>query len=272
MKIIVTGVLFATLICSNSFAGVIITTENRGLEGTPPEITTSKIYIEGKKMRIDTNASQTMSGHSMIYRGDLNLIWNIDEDRKKYIEMDKNTVDAMGSQISQAMKQMQESMAQMPPEQRKMMESMMKGTMPQMQPKKATTMIENTGKKDKINGYSCTWYDVLLNGEKVREMCVSNLSEIGIKKETLNVFKDMSRFFSGITEAMKSSPMSQMNENPFSEFEKLEGYPIIVRRYKGSTVIEESSFKSIEHKKINKTFFEIPSGYTKQGFGMGMGR
>ncbi len=223
-------------------------------------------------MRIDTNASQTMSGHSMIYRGNLNLIWNIDEDRNRYIEMDKNTVDAMGSQISQAMKQMQESMAQMPPEQRKMMESMMKGAIPQMQQKKATTMVENTGKKDKSNGYRCTWYDVLLNGEKVREMCVSNLSEIGIKKETLNVFKDMSRFFSGITEAMKSSPMSQMSENPFSGLEKLDGYPIIVRRYKGSLVIEESSFKSIEHKKINESLFEIPSGYTKQGFGMGMGR
>lgn len=266
MNRIITAVLFVFLICSNTFAGVILITEIKALDVTPPEITIGKIYIEGRKMRMQTDMSGKGDTSTMIFRGDLDLIWIINEGKKSYIEMDKKTMDAMGQQMSLAMKQMEERMAQMPPEQRKMMENMMKGRVPQAH-KYAKTTVKKRGKRDKINGYRCRWYDVLRDGRRIREMCVSKLKDIGIKKKTFDVFKDMARFYSGLFESMKSNPMFRMEENPFEEFEKMDGYPILTRKYKGAVIVGETAFKAVEHKRFKKSLFKVPAGYTKESLG-----
>lgn len=267
MNIISPVVIFIFLICTKTFAGVIITTEDKRLSTNPPRVETSKIYIEDKKMRIETGGR---NNDAMIYRGDRDLIMNINHEKKSYMVMDKQTMEAMARQMRQMMKQMEERMPQMPPEQRKMMEEAMKGRgMPQsLQPPQAETEIKNTGKKDKINGYRCTWYDVSGAGQKKQEMCVSDLKEIGIKKETFEVFKDMAKFFKELMASIQTGPMSRTNENPFMEFEKLNGFPVFTRDFQGSTVSGETIFKSIEHKKIDKALFEAPPSYTREeGFG-----
>lgn len=270
MNIIFPVVIFIFLICTKTFAGVIITTEDKKLSAAPPRIETSKIYIEGKKMRIETGLSGRGSNDVMIYRGDQNLILNINHQRKSYMVMDKQAMKDMAQQMSQMMKQMEERMAQMPPEQRKTMEEVMGRGMPQapQPPPQAETEIKNTGKKDKINGYRCTWYDVSRAGQKKQEMCVSDLKEIGIKKETFEVFKDMAKFFKELMASIQTGPMSRRHENPFMEFEKLDGFPVLMRNFQGSTVSMETIFKSAEHKKIDKALFEAPPGYTREkGFG-----
>ena len=55
----------------------------------------------------------------------------LDKAKNKYQEIDEQTMDQMAHQMSGAMAQMDAAMKNMPPEQRAMMEKMMKGKMPQ---------------------------------------------------------------------------------------------------------------------------------------------
>ena len=66
----------------------------------------------------------------IIFDGDKQVLWMIQPDQGSYMEMTADTVARMSqqagganAQMEQAMKQMQEKMASMPPEQRAMMES-----------------------------------------------------------------------------------------------------------------------------------------------------
>jgi len=178
--------------------------------------------------------------------------------------MNKKTIDAMSIRMKQAMQQIEQALANMPPEQQKMMEQMMRGRRPQLQQKKVKTVVQNTGKKDKINGYKCAWHEVLRGGQKIREMCVGSLKDMGLKKEIFNVFKDMAKFFSSLTEGVKSSSFGKMNNNPFENFDKLNGFPVVSKGYRGDLLVHETTFKSIEQKSLDQSTFEPPAGYVKK--------
>lgn len=273
MHVLLTSILFIFLICSNTFAGVVIITERKNLDTPNPETEINSMYIKGNKVKVETKEIKGINSNIMIYRGDLNLVWNIDKSQKSYVEINKKTLDAMAEQMQQAMKKMEQAFAKMPPEQRKMMEQMMQGRTVHKQPKKIVTKVQNTGKKDKFKGYRCTWHNVLSAGQKTSEMCVSSFKDIGIKKETFNVFKDMANFFSGLTKTMQSSPLSKSKDNPFANFEKLNGFPVVSKDYNGAVLTGETTLKFIEQKKLNISIFEVPPGYKKRSFeGMHMER
>ena len=61
----------------------------------------------------------------MIFRDDLFLMINHDD--KTYTVIDEATLEQIGSRMSAAMTKMEAQLAQMPPEQRAMMEKMMQG-------------------------------------------------------------------------------------------------------------------------------------------------
>ncbi len=261
-KAIISFLISGALFASNAFAGAVFTTEEKDFTAGQMNVETQKISVEGRKMRMDH--PERMGGKStMIYRGDLEQVWNIDHSRKSYMVMDKRIMETMGRQMSEAMKQMEERMAQMPPEKQKMMKQIMKQRMqPQTPPEEAPSVLKDTGITNTVNGYPCKRVDLLRNGRKVREYWVTPWKNIGAKKEILEVFKDMGRFFEKMTANKRSSAM-QKRKNPFSDLDKLNGYPVLVKRFQGTQVTRESLLKSVDKTELGRAFFEVPPGYTK---------
>ncbi len=81
---------------------------------------------------------------------------------KSYMIFDENTASNIKSEIDKAM---EEALAQVPPEQRAMVERMMKqqmgnmnGGAPQMQMEMPKAEIQKVGRSDTINGISCEYY------------------------------------------------------------------------------------------------------------------
>ena len=107
-------------------AGTVIQQEGGEIGSNKPK---SKItlYLDAGKLRVESQDSENKS--VMIFDASKQVMWMINPGDNTYREMDKAQVDAMGQQMSKAMEQMQAQMANMPPEQRKMMEDMMKGKM-----------------------------------------------------------------------------------------------------------------------------------------------
>src|SRR3954465_5865655 len=108
-------------------AGVVVQQTGGDIGSDKPKQKTT-IYIQGSKLRMDSDDPAGKKS-SVIFDGDKQVMWIVDPSEGSYREMTAAQVQQMGDQMSSMMQQMQGQLAQMPPEQRKMMEDMMKSRM-----------------------------------------------------------------------------------------------------------------------------------------------
>src|SRR3990172_11831902 len=81
--------------------------------GGKVEIT--EIKVEGSRMRTDSGGEDPTS---VIFLGATDEMYVIDHAKKSYLLMDRKTMEAMANRMSEAMKQMEQALADVPPEQR----------------------------------------------------------------------------------------------------------------------------------------------------------
>ena len=107
------------------FAGVemdLITTDAQGA------VTESvKLYAQSGKIRMQDIGDSSGQEMSMIFVGKEFIV--VDHSDKSYVVMDEAMVEEMGVKVNAAMEQMRAQLADMPPEQRAMVEQMMQGEM-----------------------------------------------------------------------------------------------------------------------------------------------
>jgi hypothetical protein len=194
----------------------------KGVKGQPEGPVIMKHYYTNKASRIDL-----ADGKIMIMDFDKQLIYRLDPVAKTYSEMDMNE---MGRS---------KQMANIPAEQRKMMESMMQ-----------SMQITPTDEAKTINGYKCRKYLVsfmMMNGEYWLSKDVKGYEElkaIGAK---------MAKTFEG------NPMMKQMNIAAMMD--KLDGFPVqTMTQVMGGTVT--NTLVKMEKKSLSDDLFKVPSGYT----------
>ena len=201
---------------------------------------------------------------TVIYKGETDELWNIDHEKKEYMVINKTLVDKYSSVVNSAMSQLEESLAGMDPAQRAMMEKMFKNQFPGLQ-SSTKKEIKGTGEKSEISGFKTQKYVALADGDPIREFWVSDWNEVGVDKSTFDVFMKMSAFFERMMDGFKDIPMAQgMVQNPYADFQKLNGLPIQIKHLSGIMAGQESTMKSIEKKSISSEEFEVPANYSKK--------
>ena len=104
----------------------------------------------------------------LIYHGDREELVFLNHTGKAYFVMNKESMDSMAGNLNQAMSQMKNALKNAPPEQRAMMERMMKGRLGAMQtPHIEEPVLKKTG-FEKVNGYKCIKYETYKGDEMVR--------------------------------------------------------------------------------------------------------
>lgn len=270
------------LACGSARADLVVTVQRKSLRTDPPVVEMQQIKMTRDKLTT-TVSERAGSSTQIIFRGDQGLVWALDTKTRTYMEIDKATMQSAGDQMSAAMKQVQEQLAKLPPEQRAMAEKMMQGQVPGMAgapgaaggpgasaaPGGATPALEvkATGEKRTIQGYACTRYDVFWNGKKMSESWVAPWSEAKVKKEDLEALRSMAGFFEDLVE---SNPMLRgMSENStYRGADRMEGFPVLVRRYDGDKVVEETMLENLERKSVEASAFEVPAGFSKKQPGL----
>ncbi len=107
-------------------AGVVMDMVTRDAAGQETDRT--RIYAQSKMIRMEQIVEDESGPEgTMIFLG--NEFIYVDHKEESYIVMDEAMVDDVSAQVSDAMKQMEAELANMPPEQRAMVEQMMKGRM-----------------------------------------------------------------------------------------------------------------------------------------------
>ena len=179
--------------------------------------------------------------------------------------MDKQTVNAMAAQMAPMMQQLNEQLAQLPPEQAAMMEKMMKEKMAGMSPPAAADIkVQQTGKDESINDYDCEWWDVLSDNTRSGAICMTDTSNVEGGAEFVAAMHGMVGFHTEVMSAFRDAGLPGVPTNPFAEMQKMHGFPVVTRQYDGLTVTSESQVRSATSQDVDTAIFEPPAGYTRQ--------
>ncbi len=254
--------LFAALLLLPplAHAGVVMDMVTRNASGKETE--RAKIHAQSNRIRMD-EVDGTEVRNSMIFLGDKFLY--LDHRDQSYIVMDEAMLDEVSGKISDAMKEMEAQLAAMPPEQRAMVEQMMKGQMQGMMgkqgaPRPAPT-VESMG-RGKWQSYSCDNYAVFDGGKKTQQVCAADLDDIDGADEVMKAFRSMAAYITKMTESMPM--MSGQGLNPGELMNQIDGFPVHTIDYEDGEMLRETSLDSVAEKDLEPGLFAAPKGYRQQ--------
>jgi hypothetical protein len=198
---------------------------------------------------------------TMIYRGDKDLFWILDNSAGTYREVTRADMRKMMEQVGKAMQQMKEQMAALPPEQRKMMEKMMGGQLRAFDRKEVPPAIDyvKIGDGGDVAGWSTIKYKGTLDGTKVSEVWVAPAAVARVGSAEMKTLENMMSFFREIVGKFGGGSLTTIG--PVGG---LDGVPIKVVTYSNGTPVSTYAVTSIAQKDLPASEFEVPAGYTKQ--------
>jgi hypothetical protein len=261
-----------------AMAGVVVTSTQTKLD--THEASPMMVYADTDRLKVVTPDNTT------IFRGDLNRMWVIDEQRRSYMEMTPESMQQLGgqmagagAQMNAAMAQMQAQMAQMPPEQRAMMEQMMAsrglGGPPGGPPggrggapaAPAQVAFSKVGGGKRVAAWNCDVYRKTVNGQQEEELCIAPIGAAGLSAGDFQVLDKFSSFIA----PMMSSPMmprsDYMNWNDMNKAIGFQGMPLDTVIYAQGRPTTQQTVTKIERTGIPASTFDLPPGFTKRDIG-----
>lgn len=247
--------IFAMLLASPVKAGILMVEETESFFDNERTKKQDMIYIDRDRIRVDTKGDDI--DETYIFRKDKGVFWVIDNREKTLTEMTLEDLHKMKGQIDEAMRMFEEQMKDLPPEQRKMIEDMMKGQMP-AQPIEEKIVYKKVASKEKVNKWVADKYAGYEGGVKVEEVWTTDWKALGLSKDDFKVFEEMAKFF--------SEPSG--DKGPFlkpgsEEWEKEQGYPGIPVKsieYSRGQVSAITELKEVKKQDFKSSLFEVPSG------------
>jgi hypothetical protein len=238
-----------------AFGGVLIV-EKTTYGADAPQ--THQVQIDKSWMRME----QSVGGEkqAFIFDGTKEVVWIVSLDRKTYSEMTKADVDRMGVQMSDAMAKMQEQMKKLPPDQRAMVEQMMKsrGMGPAVTRK---TTYRKVG-TDKVGRWACDKYEGYQDTQKIAELCTVDPSVLGFVPADFEVSRKLAEFFKKL--------VPQNSDNLFAigtpDEQGFSGVPI-KRVFTVAGRPTTTEMTEVTRQNFPPSTFEVPAGFTKKPFG-----
>jgi hypothetical protein len=244
-------VAIAALAGAPLFAGVKIVSENTDL--ATKKVTTDQILLDTNRMRVESD-----DGRAVLFLtdGGRNRIVMLDKARNTYQEIDEETMKQLGQQMAGMSAQMEAAMKNMTPEQRAMMDKMMKGKMPQAAAAAPKTVYTAKGGSS-VNGFSCTKYEGDLGGQKESELCAAVPAQLKLTPADLQIFDRMREFSSSLVSSLANSPMRASVPKGYGFDSGYEGFPIQKTDFENGQATKRGELKSITRVSFTDADFSL---------------
>ena len=137
---------------------------------------------------------------------------------------------------------------------------------------RAAPEVRNTGERATKNGYPCVKYEVVQDGRKIRELWVTDWSNVEGGAEARDAFKDMADFFQEMMDALGDAAGGAGGGffdgvNSYAE-NFGNGFPVVTRGFDEDGGLEdESSLRGSRRQRLDPSAFEPPSGYKRMSMG-----
>ena len=216
-----------------------------GGEGNTPSM--SRLEVGGNHLRMDAGKI------SMLLDADSGKMIMLMHDKHQYMDMAK-----VAEMASAAMAQANAALANLPPEQRAMVEQRMHGAMggagAQM-----SVRITPTGSTEHVGNWTCQVYRTDVGDMHVEDSCLADVSDAGVSaadRATIQrAFDQLKKISEKLSAGMFKSPLNQLPEGKF---------PVKITHYdagnKGQTVV----LTNVANGGVSAADFAIPAGYTEQ--------
>lgn len=249
-------------------AGIVYEIEVTDHGQSPPRAESSEVAVEGRNLKMDVASKGREERGEMIYRGERREIVVVDHDDKSYHVMDEETMRQLGDQANAMRAQMQETLKNIPADQRAMVEQAMKQRLPQRTPPKLLrSELRKTDERGKKNGYPCVKYEVWTGPKKTRELWVTDWDNVEGGEDVIGVFEDLADFFRELMDALPDMGQggSGAGANPFEHIKELGGFPVVTREFdEDGSLDSESMLRSTRRRQLDPSEFEPPSGYKRR--------
>jgi uncharacterized protein DUF4412 len=216
---------------------------------------TSQIQIDNTHIRVESHAS---GNTAFIFDGSAQVMRVIDLDKKTFTEMDQDRLQ----QMRQQMARMEEQMKNLPPQQRAMMEQMMRSRGGTMGAQQAKTEYRQAG-SDKVGRWTCTRFEGFVAQQKVAELCTVDPKDLGLVASDFDVARQLAEFVRTLMPQMsaQTSVYGTPAEQGFSG--------VAVRRtaYNNGQISSVSELKELRRETFPASTWEVPAGFDKQSMG-----
>jgi Domain of unknown function (DUF4412) len=250
-------VLAAGMLASSVEAGLLMAYRQE-VPGRPAKATT--VYVERDRMRTETRGERL--DQVIIFRGDRKLYWVIDNREGTYTEITREDLKKLQGRMDEAKKTYEEQMKKMTPEQRKMVEAMMKDRMPVQPPR---TVYRKTASGVKVNRWVCDRYDGVQEGEKKEEVWTADPKQLEVRPEEFRVFDDIRDFSEEFSkQGLRFYRMETAGGKKESGYA---GVPVRIIRYSRGKPLERMELTEVRRKDAAPSLFELPGGLKKKELG-----
>ncbi len=259
-------------LCGQLFAGGVLEMSTKKQGG--PATLSERIYAQGGKLRFDQLDGKGGLQTTMLFQN--NEILVVSHPDRKFHRINEATLEELSAQMqkaSAAMKQLEQQMANMPPQQRAMMEKMMKGKMPGMAGMGSNPLairMEATG-PGSWESYSCENYTVYVGDEKTQELCAVPPGEIEGAEEFIEAARNMAKFFEKFKEAIQMPAFANLAKSPVEIAGQVEGFPVHTKEFQNGSLQGERFLSSAKEESLSDDTFSPPAGYKEEKIAMGKG-
>ncbi len=265
-KSMMLGMLFGLAVFASSLFSGVIMVSTHTTTGRPNEKQVTKIYIESDRVRFESSGA--VMNQVFIFRQDKELFWIIDQKSNTYMEMTKQDMQKMKEKLDQAKAQMEAQMKNMPPEQRQMMEKMMKGRMPMMQQTAPPITYKKVASSEKVNQWVCSKYEGYRDDGKVKDIWTTDWKSLGLTAESFKAMKDLSEFFVEFAKEMASS-FDQIGSEDWEKEKGYAGVPVKTIFYNNGQARSTTELTEVRQENLSAALFELPANLTKKEMPVG---
>lgn len=224
--------------------------------GLGPQERQTVIQINGDKVRMGESGSDVYS----LYDGSKKILYTINTKTKQYVETTPDKMRERMGKIAELQKQFREDMkkqvAQMPAEQRKVVEARMQQAEEMLKAPPPNVKMEKTDRKETIQGLECTISSIKLNDQVVRDVCISGSD--ALPADDHKVLLAMFQYMDDIAvESAKAQGMTPPAEGSATLHQ--DGLPLRIQAVPQGP---RSELTALDKAELNDADFALPEGFT----------
>lgn len=262
MSIIRISFILVLFLATCASAGVVLEIETQ--DHRLDESGTVLAVVDGKNLKMTITSGRDQDKSEMIFRGETREMIVVDHEDKSFMVFDEAMINSIADQLSGYEAQMRESLKDVPPEKRAMVEQMMKGRMPE--PARPKIEIRNTGDHDTKNGYPSVKYEATIDDRKTQEYWVTDWDNVDGGDDAVEAFQAMADFFKQMRDSMSSFGADEdAGDNPFEHMLEMDGFPVLTYDYASDgSIARENSLRSSTQRAVAAAEFEPPAAYKQR--------
>ena len=245
----VLGTLYCIAMPAQGQGILFVQKETRGTQSA-----TTQIQMDKDHIRVESRSSGDES--AFVFDGPKQVARLINITKKSYMELTKADLDQMKGQMDAAMAQLRN----LPPEQRAMVEQMMRGRgMAGMATAAPKVEYRQTG-TDKVGQWTCTKYEGSVSGQKTTEVCTVDPKDFGLTAADFEAARQLSEFLKSMLPQMQDASFV----NGTTQSEGFSGVPVRRTSFRNGAIESVSEVTETRRQTFPAATFEVPPGFRKE--------